>query len=456
MRRALAVLLPRRLLALAIADASVTAITLLLAWAVWYSAMPGQRLAAAVLKVALVALVVIVCLHYYDLYESRIAGNPKEAVPRLSQVMGTACIILALLYYAVPRARLRAETLVGGVLVVGAALALDRRMFAAINHSPRLAQRVVIMGGGPFAADLAAAYARRPELAVRVLGYVGGAGEPASMPYLGGPEELLAVAERHHATGVVLALEEGQPAVPWDALMALKARGVDIQSAAEEYERATGKVALQAQNLRSWLSLDFGQSRRRRWQRRVCAIALAAAALALVWPLMLIVALVIRLDSPGPALFRQTRIGQDGKPFTLYKFRSMHVGADADGAVRPVVAGDARLTRVGRRIRRCRLDELPQLWNILRGDLHIVGPRPFVPEQELALAEEIPFYRLRWLVQPGATGWAQVQHGYCATLADNTEKLALDLFYIKHLSLSLDFIIVLQTLKILVLGRGAR
>ncbi|MGH9473615.1 MAG: sugar transferase, partial [Terriglobales bacterium] len=182
----------------------------------------------------------------------------------------------------------------------------------------------------------------------------------------------------------------------------------------------------------------------------------AAVALALAWPLMLLVALAIRLESPGPVIFRQKRIGRGGRAFTLYKFRSMWTDADHGGAPRPVQIGDPRITRVGRWIRRCRLDELPQLWNIARGDLHIVGPRPFVPEQELELAEQIPFYRLRWGVQPGATGWAQVQHGYCATREDNAEKLAFDLFYIKHQSLGLDLFIVLQTFKILLLGRGAR
>jgi lipopolysaccharide/colanic/teichoic acid biosynthesis glycosyltransferase len=187
--------------------------------------------------------------------------------------------------------------------------------------------------------------------------------------------------------------------------------------------------------------------------KRTFSLVFSAVALLLTFPLMLLQAVVIRLDSPGPSIFRQRRIGKDGKIFTLYKFRSMYEGVDGD---RPAAKDDARCTRVGRWLRASRLDELPQLWNIFRGDMHLVGPRPFVPEQEAKLADEIPFYSLRWSVRPGATGWAQVNRGYCSTLAENAEKLAYDLFYIKNLSVGLDLLVIFKTVKILLLGRGAR
>jgi lipopolysaccharide/colanic/teichoic acid biosynthesis glycosyltransferase len=183
------------------------------------------------------------------------------------------------------------------------------------------------------------------------------------------------------------------------------------------------------------------------------SIVFSLLALLLTFPVMLMVAVAIKFDSTGPAIFRQKRIGKDGKLFTLYKFRSMYVGVDGD---RPATADDARCTRVGRWLRATRIDELLQLWNIFRGDMHLVGPRPFVPEQESKLAKEIPFYNLRWSVRPGATGWAQINRGYCSTVEENAEKLAYDLFYIKNLSVGLDLLIIFKTFKILLLGRGGQ
>jgi lipopolysaccharide/colanic/teichoic acid biosynthesis glycosyltransferase len=170
---------------------------------------------------------------------------------------------------------------------------------------------------------------------------------------------------------------------------------------------------------------------------------------------MLLAMIAIRLDSPGPAIFRQKRVGEHGKLFTVYKFRSMYDGSDRK-ELRPAEHGDNRITRVGKWLRRTRIDELPQLFNIVKGDMAFVGPRPFVPEQEEECAAKIPFYKERWLVKPGATGWAQINRGYNATLEDNREKLAYDLFYIKNVSLGLDLFIMFSTVKILLLGRGGR
>lgn len=446
--------MPPRLLVLALADLTVTALALLLALAAFYPGTMTRPLAATALQAALAALVVMVCLHYYDLYETRVAASPRETAARVSQVLGTASVILALFYFADPRVRLRGGVLLAGVLLVGAALLLDRRMFSALNRSPRLAQRVLFVGGGELAAELTCIFARRPELATQVTGYVGERGKSGAIPWLGELDRLPALAECQRAHRCLLVLADGGDAVPPRLVATLKRRGYRVESAAELYERVTGKVASHAWGPNA--AAPLAPRERARLARRAASLLCAAVALALAWPLMLLVALAIRLESPGPVIFRQKRIGRGGRAFTLYKFRSMWADADHGGAPRPVQVGDPRLTRVGRWIRRCRLDELPQLWNIARGDLHIVGPRPFVPEQEFELAEQIPFYRLRWGVQPGATGWAQVQRGYCATREDNAEKLAFDLFYIKHQSLGLDLFIVLQTFKILLLGRGAR
>jgi lipopolysaccharide/colanic/teichoic acid biosynthesis glycosyltransferase len=224
----------------------------------------------------------------------------------------------------------------------------------------------------------------------------------------------------------------------------------------ELYEVITGKVALDSLRPSALLfSPGFQVSQRLLFLKRLLSLLLSGFCLAIAAPVMAVIALAIRLDSPGPVIFRQRRIGKDGKPFTLYKFRSMRHSVE-NGHCRPATVDDERFTRVGRRLRSTRLDELPQLWNILRGDMYFVGPRPFVPDQEELCANNIPFYSHRWTVKPGATGWAQVNRGYCASLEDNAEKLAYDLFYIKHMSIGLDFLILFKTAKALLLGRGAR
>jgi lipopolysaccharide/colanic/teichoic acid biosynthesis glycosyltransferase len=245
--------------------------------------------------------------------------------------------------------------------------------------------------------------------------------------------------------------------LPVEALLKLKTRGVLIQDGAEYFENITGKVPLEALRL-SWLlfSPGFHVSRSFLIYKRILSLMFASIGLVLGLPIMGLVALLIRLDSPGPIIFRQQRLGKDGKLFTLYKFRSMHDGTDSNGKHIPAQESDSRVTWLGNWLRRMRLDELPQLYNILRGDMYFVGPRPFVPDQEEELVQQIPFYHQRWTVRPGATGWAQVHRGYCASVEDNAEKLAYDLFYIKNMSIGLDLLILFLTIKILLLGRGGR
>ena len=190
--------------------------------------------------------------------------------------------------------------------------------------------------------------------------------------------------------------------------------------------------------------------------KRLVSLVLAGLAIILLLPVMAAVALAIWIDSRGPVIFRQPRIGEGGLAFMVYKFRTMHVGADSGRDPLPVQENDLRVTRVGRWLRRFRLDEIPQLYNILLGQMYFVGPRPFVPNQEFELANQIPLYTQRWTVKPGATGWAQVMRGYCVSLEDNNEKLAYDLFYIKNMSVALDLLILFKTIKIVLLGHGGR
>jgi sugar transferase (PEP-CTERM system associated) len=413
------------------------------------------------IKVSVAGLICMLCMYYYDLYEPLAFNNLREVATRLSQVLGTSCVILAIVYYAHPSFQLGRGIFLAGIVLIGLLLVGWRKLFFALNGALGLTQRVILLAYGPMAPTLAHEMESRPELGVRVLGYVGEPPQTAvlknSFRCLGSLQALPELVENYRVHRVIVTMAERRGQLPLEMLLQLKSQGVRIEDAADVYERLTGKMHLDSLRL-SWFVFPpgFRISNATLFYKRVFSIVVSALGLILTLPLMLLVGLAIRLDSPGSALFRQTRIGKDGKVFTLYKLRSMQINADADGIPRPVQDHDERLTRVGRLLRRTRLDELPQLYNILRGDMDFVGPRPFVPAQEEALAREIPFYRHRWAAKPGATGWAQVHRGYCATLRDNTEKLAYDLFYIKNMSVGLDLLILFQTVKILLLGRGAR
>jgi lipopolysaccharide/colanic/teichoic acid biosynthesis glycosyltransferase len=257
---------------------------------------------------------------------------------------------------------------------------------------------------------------------------------------------------------IIVAMGDRRGNLPVQQLLGLKAQGIDVRDGMDVYEALNRQVHVDSARLTSWLLFSGGYrvSKGMLFYKRLCSVIFSLLGFLVTLPLMGLIALVIRLDSEGPAIFRQERVGKDGKIFTLFKFRSMFDGADQDGKHKPAQIGDGRCTRVGRVLRRTRLDELPQLYNILRGDMYFIGPRPFVPDQEEKLATKIPYYEQRWTVKPGATGWAQVSRGYCATIEDNVEKLSYDLFYIKNMSMGLDFLVFLKTLKVLLLGRGGR
>jgi lipopolysaccharide/colanic/teichoic acid biosynthesis glycosyltransferase len=271
-------------------------------------------------------------------------------------------------------------------------------------------------------------------------------------------ESLLTSVQPYEPDRIIVALSERRGRLPVEALLFLKNRGVKIQDASEVYEAVTGKLPLEFIGLSSQLlfSPGFQLSRPLVMYKRMASLVLSILALVLALPVMVLISLAIRLDSAGPVIFRQKRVGKLGRIFTLYKFRTMWDSTDQDDNHRPAEAYDKRFTRIGRLLRRTRLDELPQLLNILRGDMHFIGPRPFVTEQEREYAEKIPHYPLRWGVTPGATGWAQINRGYNFSIEDNKDKLAYDLFYIKHSSVGLDVLIFFQTIKILLLGRGSR
>ena len=410
-------------------------------------------------NIALIAFVFILCMYYGDLYDSLILTNRREVIIRLIQVSGVGTLVMAVLYSAYPKTSLGAKNFSLGLVLLLLLVWFWRELFLWLFRSKHLLERAILLGDGPLARKLAQEILSRPDLGLKLLGYVSASMAPAraDLPYLGPPDQLSEVVRTQGIRHVLVAMSDQRGKLPMDELLSIKSQYARVQDGAEIYEKLTGKLPIESLRL-SWLlfSPGFHTSRWVSVWKAVFSFIISLLLLLLCLPVMLLVALAIRLDSPGPVVFRQNRVGKGGKHFTLYKFRSMYHAIDECHINPPAEEDDPRITRLGRFLRKSRLDELPQLYNILRGDMHFVGPRPFVPDQEQELVKAIPLYNQRWNVKPGATGWAQINRGYCATLEDNTDKLAYDLFYIKNMSISLDLLIMFKTIKILVLGRGGR
>jgi sugar transferase (PEP-CTERM system associated) len=327
---------------------------------------------------------------------------------------------------------------------------------------PRLAERVLILGTESNAVELAREALDRPEQGYTIVGFVGDdpqlVGQSLINPkVLGLTGNLQEIVRRHHINRVVLAVNERRGRMPVNSLIEMKLRdGLAIEESDSFYEKLTGKVS--TGTLRpSWLIFS-GPSRRMLMYgrvRRLLDITLSSIGLFLSLPIMLLAAIAIKLDSRGPILYRQTRVGQHNRHFTIMKFRSMRVDAESGGAVW-AEEDDPRVTRIGRLIRKLRIDELPQFVNIIRGEMSFIGPRPERPEFVSLLEREIPYYSQRHLIKPGLTGWAQIRYPYCASIEDAVQKLQYDLYYLKNQSALLDVVTLFETVRIVIFGRGAR
>jgi sugar transferase (PEP-CTERM system associated) len=274
---------------------------------------------------------------------------------------------------------------------------------------------------------------------------------------IGTISDIPAIIRSHAVDRVVVSLADARGKLPMNELLEMKLNGVAFDHLASVYEEYTGKIAVE--NLRpSWLIFSNGFRKRRLLTaaKRATDLAAAACGLLLSLPLMVLVASAIKLTSRGPALYHQLRVGQHGRTFTIHKFRTMRTDAESGTGAVWATAGDTRVLPIGGFLRRTRLDELPQLWNVLCGQMSFVGPRPERPEFVAQLTESIPFYGQRHVVKPGLTGWAQVRYSYGASVEDAMQKLQYDLFYIKNLSVALDFYIIWQTIKTVILRRGSR
>ena len=440
--------------------------TALIAGTIWVAAYARIGAAASpfaaphVLPKALLAAGVCqICLYYSDLYDDpRAGGDHSELLVRTVQALGMTLLVLAVMYMWFPVLTIGSGVIAPGVTFAAAGVIAWRITFTWLTRQVGPTQRLLLVGLNASGASLARELHAREELGVDIIGYVG-VGDvafPGLLPRLGTVEDVPAIVRARAVDRVVVSLADARGKLPMDKLLEMKLDGVRFDHIASVYEEHLGKIAVE--NLRpSWLifSEGFANSRVLSTVKRATDIVCAGLGLLVAGPIILALAAAVKLTSPGPAFYSQRRVGRQGRVFLVYKLRSMCANAERDsGPVWASRAGDARVTKLGGIMRRTRLDELPQLWNILAGEMSLVGPRPERPEFVQSLTKEIPFYGQRHTIKPGLTGWAQVRYTYGASVEDAMEKLQYDLYYIKHMSIALDLRILFDTVKTVLLRRG--
>jgi sugar transferase (PEP-CTERM system associated) len=409
------------------------------------------------------AVVIFLGMGALGLYQAHMRETWFGVISRQAVAFGLGSVALLVFYYVVPEARLGRGVLGLALLVAFVAVALFRTLFLRIVDVDALKRRVLVLGAGKRAATIFEKMRRRSDRrGFSIVGYVANNGETAMVP-----QELIVTltgtlvdyAEAERIDEIVVGPDERRGGLPMEQLLDCRQAGISITELVTFFERESGKVKLGLAEP-SWLvfSQGFDMTPLRLLSKRTFDIVAASAVLLMTWFVMLLVALAIVIESGWgqPILYRQERVGERGKVFKLIKFRSMRTDAEHDGVARWASKSDDRVTRVGRFIRRARLDELPQLWNVLRGDMSIIGPRPERPQFVNELAESIRYYNLRHCVRPGLAGWAQLRYPYGASKEDASEKLVFDLFYVKNHNLLFDTLILLQTVEVVLFGRGVR
>jgi sugar transferase (PEP-CTERM system associated) len=416
-------------------------------------------------RIALVALILILGLYFNDLYaDFRIRARILLG-QQLCLTMGIAFMAQALLGYGQQSLILPKWLMIYGSGIALLALFGWRNLYSSVMLRAVRSERILFIGSSPVVFETARHLSQKPELGMSVLGYLDEAcsasGEadpaaPVSAERLGCIEDLRKVVSEHRPDRIVVGMRERRERLPVGELLELRFAGIPTEEVAHMYETAFGKVcAREIRPSQLIFSTDLGPRPHQVQAQGLYSAVIAVIATAISLPVMGLVALLVRYSSPGPVLFRQTRIGMHDRPFTLYKFRSMRADAEAITGAVWAIKDDPRVTPMGRWLRLLRLDELPQLFNVLRGEMSIVGPRPERPEFVKTLEEQIPYYRQRHCVKPGITGWAQINYKYGNTIEDTITKLEYDLYYIKNMSLSLDAYIIFHTIKTMLLFRGA-
>jgi sugar transferase (PEP-CTERM system associated) len=412
-------------------------------------------------RFALVILVFGVAVYYSDLYERSNLNSGIAVFMGLLQALGSACLVLAMIYYWDEDVSLgRGIAAMSGpavfALMLGSRAILSKT--SLLLYGPK---RVLVVGTGATGISAVREIISRPELNLKVEGFLDERGENIGKSLvnpgiIGAVGEVQSIVHDRRIDSIILSLKERRGNMPVSELLHLKFGGVEVEDAHSFIEKVTGRIHLEHLSP-SWLILSdgFRKSQFLYAVKRSFDIVIALVSFVLTLPLMILVAIAIWLESGGPVLFQQERTGFKGRTFKIMKFRSMCHSAEEGGPVW-AASDDKRVTRVGRFIRKYRLDELPQIINVLRGEMSLVGPRPERPHFCQLLGENIPFFQLRHTVRPGITGWAQVKYQYGASVEESKTKLEYDFFYIKHMSIVLDLAILFETAKVMIYGRGAK
>jgi sugar transferase (PEP-CTERM system associated) len=408
------------------------------------------------LKIAAITLVTIILSYYFDLYEPQIVSVPLQIYFRILLVLGFGCFLLSAFVYYFPEVTIGSYVYVVGFALLTPALIFLRRAYEWIIGHKVFRERIYVLGAGEYARSIVEIIRSRPNLGMEVVDWQDIQLEPSERKKVW-IEDLDRISRSKPSVHrIIVAIETRRGELPVQELLSLRFQGITIEDVGALRERLDGKIQLDGLRPSSFLySEGFRIHPYQQFTRQLVSVCAAAFGLLTFLPFFPFVVLAVKLSSKGPIFFRQTRVGMTGRHFEVIKFRTMGTDAEADGA-KWATKNDPRVTKVGRFLRKTRIDEIPQLWNVLRGDMGFVGPRPERPEFVAWLSEELPFYYLRNLIRPGLTGWAQVRFGYGSTLAETKEKLEYDLYYVKHMSLGLDLLIMFETIKTILRRRGAQ
>ena len=403
------------------------------------------------------------CMYLLDLYNFRLSQTWGEMLFALAIAIGFVCIGIGLLSYAIPKFGVAGKMYYLSILIASVCLLLWRILFEIYIARYASHENILIVGTGEVARQVGEEVKRRKRLGFHLVGFINALPEKSSADggqageILGDPSQMDRIIERHDVDKVVVAITERRGEYPVKEMLALRVSGLQVVEWPGFFEKLSGRIPID--NLAPSFFIfneGFRKSRFLLSIRRIVSVIVAGVLLVLLLPVFLVVAAIIKLDSPGPVLYSQIRVGENNCPIRIYKFRSMCKDAEKNGDAVWAVENDPRITRVGGFLRKTRIDEFPQLFNVLIGELDFVGPRPERPEFVEKLQSLIPYYALRHTVKPGITGWAQVMFHYGSTIDESKEKLQYDLFYIKNMSVKLDLLILFHTVKIVLLGRGAR
>jgi sugar transferase (PEP-CTERM system associated) len=382
---------------------------------------------------------------------------------RMLTASGLAGLALAVAFYAIPQAHVGRGVLLLALLLGFIGSALARLLVSALVSHEALRQRVLVLGAGRNANLLISRMRRKADRrGFELVGFVP-MGEQADQVdaqfHLDAQRGLAALVAQHEVDEIVVAVDDRRGVLPMKELLQCRVAGTNVISLADFFEREVGKIKLGVLDPSALVFTDgFNRDGLRQATKRIFDVVSSSLLLVLAAPVMILTTLAILLESGlgQPVLYRQERVGEGGRVFKVLKFRSMRTDAEKDGVARWATSNDDRITRVGRFIRKVRIDELPQIFNVLRGDMSFVGPRPERPQFVEQLAREIPYFGLRHCVKPGITGWAQLRYAYGASVEDAAEKLKYDLYYVKNSSLMFDIAILLQTVEVVLFGKGAR